>query len=496
MDITLRRPVVTEATGQARPARAAFVGTLVVVALVWAATAVRVLGGIELGGGDQGTFLSVAERLRAGDRLYVDVWDNKEPFFFYALALLRAVTPYAALVLDLLALVLSSAAGYAVLRSLRTPTVRSLLAAGSLTPLVLTGVAYAPGMTHLPATALVLVAVAAALRDRWATAGALLVVAAMFKVLLLPVGVAAVVALAVARGRAARLWRSVVAGLGVAVATGGLLVWRGELGPFVAALRANVGYSQGDLTPSGLHAVFTHVMRVMPEGGSGAGVVTLLGLAACLVVAAPRPRHRPGPRRAALWWATVAGTLAAVLVIAGTGLWPHHTQVLYCPGLLAVLLVARRPRLGASPGPLAGLLLALLVAGGSHPYVYVQSWRGIDGSLASMRGASPEARVMATLADGGTYARLGTNDVSAHARGLGGWQLACARFHQYPFDPPAVLDATLACLDRADTVIVDRELTEQAGQPAWNAFVREARARFRSGYTCVSFDHGEICHRG
>src|SRR5690242_21618277 len=29
--------------------------------------------------GDHGTYASVAERLIAGDRLYVDVWDNKDP---------------------------------------------------------------------------------------------------------------------------------------------------------------------------------------------------------------------------------------------------------------------------------------------------------------------------------------------------------------------------------------------------------------------------------
>ena len=32
--------------------------------------------------GDYGFFTAVAERLVAGDRLYVDIWDNKDPFVF------------------------------------------------------------------------------------------------------------------------------------------------------------------------------------------------------------------------------------------------------------------------------------------------------------------------------------------------------------------------------------------------------------------------------
>ncbi len=40
--------------------------------------------------GDYGFFTAVAERLVAGDRLYVDIWDNKDPFVFYSIAVARA----------------------------------------------------------------------------------------------------------------------------------------------------------------------------------------------------------------------------------------------------------------------------------------------------------------------------------------------------------------------------------------------------------------------
>ena len=43
--------------------------------------------------GDHGTFVSVAERIvLAGDRLYVDVSDNKDPFFYAVVAVGRTVS--------------------------------------------------------------------------------------------------------------------------------------------------------------------------------------------------------------------------------------------------------------------------------------------------------------------------------------------------------------------------------------------------------------------
>ena len=33
---------------------------------------------------DYGFFTAIAERMRAGDTLYVEVWDNKDPFVFFS----------------------------------------------------------------------------------------------------------------------------------------------------------------------------------------------------------------------------------------------------------------------------------------------------------------------------------------------------------------------------------------------------------------------------
>ena len=51
---------------------------------------------------DRGIFVSIAERLLAGDKLYVDVWENKDPIFYYMISLGRVFSPYADVVLEIL----------------------------------------------------------------------------------------------------------------------------------------------------------------------------------------------------------------------------------------------------------------------------------------------------------------------------------------------------------------------------------------------------------
>src|SRR3990172_5705637 len=67
---------------------------------------------------DTGIFLSVAARLLHGDRLYADVFDNKDPLFFYADAAALAVGGWRApFVLDALWLAISAISMAGLLRA-------------------------------------------------------------------------------------------------------------------------------------------------------------------------------------------------------------------------------------------------------------------------------------------------------------------------------------------------------------------------------------------
>ena len=119
---------------------------------------------VPLRNGDRGVFVSMAERLAAGDVLYVDVWDNKEPLFFWTLSLGRLVSPGMDVVIEVAWI---AAASVAIFFAARSAGAQNLLAAAAgflATPLILTGAVYHAGFSHLPATAVFLAIAALALR--------------------------------------------------------------------------------------------------------------------------------------------------------------------------------------------------------------------------------------------------------------------------------------------------------------------------------------------
>lgn len=68
---------------------------------------------------DYAVFLTVARRLSAGDVLYQGIWDNKDPFVYYSIALLQDLGQPALWALETLWFVLASAAIFAIARSYR-----------------------------------------------------------------------------------------------------------------------------------------------------------------------------------------------------------------------------------------------------------------------------------------------------------------------------------------------------------------------------------------
>ena len=94
-----------------------------------------------------------------------------------------------------------------------------------------------------------------------------------------------------------------------------------------------------------------------------------------------------------------------------------------------------------------------------------------------------------------TYARAGSNDTSAHAVACADLQLVCPRFQQYSLDPAEILAGTLACLPRADALIVDDTVRPEAGEPDWNAYVARVRELVATGYECVRTPASQVCVR-
>lgn len=476
--------------------------------------------------GDHGTYISVAERLLAGDRLYVDVWDNKDPLFYYVLALGRLVSPLSDIALEVLWVLAAGTAVTVLARAAGAARAPALVAGLGATPLLLTGPAYETGMTHLPGIALLLAAVACAVRSRWVVAGVLVGLLLLTKLIIAPIAAGALLVLALHRRTGdgvGGLVRAALSGV-VALAAGVGCLWaRGELPGWIDNFRLNADYADGELAQSQYGSAVGHLLRAFPEDGRGAGTVTIAATVVVLL-AVRRSWRRAATSRgdtgdtgtegtagaggdadtppqtiapAVLWDLTLVTLVLALVVIAAAATWPHHAQSLSVPGACALALLATRLS-AVVPGwrPAAVLLVAgYATAGALHPFFYLNAARDLSSSVQLLQRDSPASAVIDVRPEVRTYARAGSNDVNAHAVGLRGVELACPRFHQYSLEPAAILDLTLACLPRADALIVDDTVRPEEGEPEWNAFVERVRALVSTGYDCVPTTGAEVCFR-
>ncbi|KRF46063.1 DUF2029 domain-containing protein [Terrabacter sp. Soil810] len=526
-DTSVTKPAAAPAPGRSPTASAtARIATVGAVVLAWAVTLPRLVPSTF---GDHGTYVSVAERLLAGDRLYVDVWDNKDPLFYYALAIGRLVSPLADVVLEVLWVL---GAGVSVLVLARAAGARrglALVAGLGATPLLLTGPAYESGMTHLPGLALLLAAVACAVRSRWVVAGVLVGLLLLTKLILAPVVAGALLVVALHRrstGGPRGLARAVVGAVALLAVGIGAMWLRGELPGWLENFRLNADYAEGELAASQYGPVIGHLLRAFPEDGRGAGMVTVATLVVVLLAiprswrprasdtASPVPDTAPDGTPdtapdtapdaagqtispAVLWDLVVVSLALGLVVIAATATWPHHAQTLSGPGGFAVALVAARlsDRVTHWRAVAVLLLTGYLTAGALHPYFTLTAAGSVPANLQLLQRDSPDSVVLDALPQVRTYARAGSNDATAHAVGLGHLQLVCPRFHQYSLEPDAILDLTADCLPRADAVIVHDTVRPEAGESGWNAYVARVRALVATGYDCVRTTGSQVCVR-
>jgi hypothetical protein len=443
---------------------------------------------------DAGIFLSVAARLLDGDRLYIDVWDNKDPLFFYTFAAALAGGDWRLpFLLDAVWLMLAGAGVYYLLRSIGATATTASIGLVSY-PVLLTGAYYYAGYSMLPALALAPVAGWAWARGRFIACGVVVGVAALYKANLVLVVAAAPAALAVLehgmprpRGTLARAGAGLAATLLVAA---GVLALRGELGGYLSTLRGNVSYA-GDVLaatgrPTGLYG---HVWSAAGVTDYTLAIVALgAGGAAYAVWSLARSRDDATAPIAALFLA-VAG--ATGITLAATAVWDHHAQLVAYPGALLTVLAAsaleRRvvaPRMRIA-GVGAAVVVVVAVFGGFSAPPGIEagsSWRS-PGRSDTARALKRARTAVAGTAGNIGYAVLGSNHEQGHAAFLdGSWQLVCPRFHQYPFS--IGLDAVAACIRtrRPALVLVDSPLAPDARAPAWSDFVREVKATLRSRY--------------
>ena len=477
---------------------AAGVNALIVFGIVFGA---RLMPAAE---GDRAVFEAVGDGLRAGQRLYLDVYDNKDPLFFYAVGLQRWLGALGGWLFEAGCLALAGWCLAGLHRWLaRTANPRQEGLCAVLGALLLSGGFWGAGQPQLPASALLLLSVLLLCRRRPAGAGVCTGLMTGFKLISLPVGLAvAVVLLQPKRGLRPLLRFSG----GVALAAPLLVVVlqaRGELGAYGQTLTRNLLYSQGLLIQPGgvLEVLGSHGRTLFLAGTNNLLMLLALATAGAILIGAAL---EGSARRTSLGAAGLAGLVCAAAVTTVTGLWAGHLQLLYPTQCLALVLLVQGwqpeiPWRRAVRLPCLLLVAAFLSGTLDLRPTYWPAPHLITTRSQRRQQPSPEESALreAFPARVPDFARLGSNGAGIPV-GLGGSRLTCPDFHQYGFYGEERLNAILDCVGRSKVVLVSPDFRPWDGVPAWlpaeargleiqrcwNRFVARAEQRLVEGFHC------------
>jgi hypothetical protein len=415
---------------------------------------------------DQGVFLSVMSSVARGLHLYRDVFDNKDPLFYYtgagAFQLLGARGPF---IWDALLTLGGTAGAYGTARGLQLGTVRSLICAFGFLA-ILTTPPFRGGLSEVQSLTLLLVAVTAALSS-WPLTAGILAGLAVFSRLSFVVFVPLVL-IAVWRTTGARsLWRFAAGFVLATVAVITLLGVQGELPGYWDALRLNSGYvnSAGRLLGNGV-APFGTLSGAWDSVRQSTGEVIACVLIAISVLGIVARGVWTGsvrrlPTRDLLTLASAAGVL---VFLAATYVWWHYLQVLALAGLFALVSLLSVPTSRKLVGvgiPLIAVVLLIVVADpaklGAQASHLSSDWR-LQSPLASQIVA--QTPVSLSSSSDVRIAFVGENfDQGAMAFLPSRFHLSCRFLTQWPWLGRKFFAETVACIrGRAQMVVLSPDL--------------------------------------
>jgi len=453
---------------------------------------------------DGGIFLSVSAGIADGLRLYEQVWDNKDPFFFAVMALPMAVAPSLTFFLDIVWIGLGGLGAGLIARSVMSAD-RALFVGLVAAPALLIGPSYVPGWTNTPGTTAALLALGLVAHRMPVGGGIVAGLLAFIKLPVWPIAVAGIAFLMVFPARRQEARRALVAmfaTMGISVLVLALLGW---LQGAIDAVGRNRRYAVDVAGYFGFQpSIGGRLARVL-EDWSGALVwSTALALASTVFVAVlwlAVPRLRSINRSILAIWALIAW-IGILGMLGFTYVWPHHVQALALPVIFTLSLIAgavpeRWPFPAFVVTTLAG---SALVSGWGSISAAQNAWaqRSMDFEVkvAQIEEEPLDARLLASVPlNDFTYARLGSND----DRGFLGSvrpdaQLACPQFHLYDFSPPEAFADALQCIQDVDVVLLTDAFTVFGGSSR-APYAQPVLDYVGSNFSCLRIDDRQVCTR-
>lgn len=474
------------------------VGVLATWVFVASRTVPRAIDGAV---GDYGFFTGVADRLRDGAVLYEQVWDNKDPFVFYSIAVARNWGVGGAWLLEILWIIVASVAVHSIARGHDLSHRASTAVAWIPVPLVILGMPYFMGSTHLPGVALTLVAVALILRNHWVLAGIPVAVLIFFKFVMLPVALAILITAAITMRRGRGLVGAFVGLVGTGLAIALVMLIRGEFSGFLSTQFDNIRYSQSPIVAADMVSPFQKVAQhlvILVNPNILAIIIATLAILIVSWIAQKRARSGHWLAQPALWWITLMAFVMAGLTIAITGKWFHHAEILAVSSALALVLAAKAFahdftwRLWVTTPLMA--VATFLLAGAPPVSAYVDSVRAMPIRWQEAQMTDPVTEALMARRPT-TVALVGWGNMLPRNGGLSEWDFVCRNLAQRPFNQQWMFDETLECLPSAELIVVTGDYAPDPAFPAYSAFVESVEKLLERDYTCVADGSLRLCER-
>jgi hypothetical protein len=461
------------------------------ILVAWIAYAPKI---VPYRGSDRGIFVSVAERLLAGDILNKDVLDNKDPLFYYFVALERIVGAYGEILGELVLLVIASYSVYRLASIVLEKNI-SLVIGWIMAPFILTGQHYIPGYTELPGVALVLLSIYNAAAGRWLIAGALAAILLVAKLIFFPLALTSLACFVAYNFQKPNILYALAGFFLALVGIGLILETRGEFVPLLDMVSDNLLYANNSLlipADTWLGRSYRHLNEVLNWACWGS-----YGLMFVVSIAGVSRRINNNRVLRSFSWLTIGLATTSLMILAFTGLWWHHAQVAFIPAVIALIVFVGllKQRLPISGGvTIVVLAMTFFLAGAPTGSGYLWNVEHVSSNIAVLEALPLEARYVIENSSPTSYARLGQNNDGAHAIGLRDWKLACRKFDQYEFDDVRTLQEVEQCIPRAEILIVSDSFVKYPDRYVeWNKFVDRMNEIVASRFECKVMSEIKIC---